>query len=170
MPAYGAREEGGFGEEFLLVVFAEVQVLVLGVGVGGVEGEDVGGGFEFGDGDEADLPGLGGRLALGWLDGWVWVDDCLLWVWWGWFWGKCGEGRGTYVLAGGVGGVDSGLGVAEIFEELFCSLRVDSHGFVVVVVGHGLVDGGVDEVKASDWVGNQVRLVGWWVGGLLSIA
>jgi hypothetical protein len=111
--------------------------------------------------------GWGGRLALGWLDGWVWVDDCLLWVWWGWFWGKCGEGRGTYVLAGGVGGVDSGLDVAEIFEELFCSLRVDSHGFVVVVVGHGLVDGGVDEVKASDWVGNQVRLVGWWVGGLV---
>lgn len=55
MPADGAREEGGFLEEFLLVVFAEVEV----VGWGGVEGEDVGCGFEFGDCYEADL---GGRV------------------------------------------------------------------------------------------------------------
>lgn len=48
MPPYLAGEEPRFLEEFLLVVFAEVEV-----GVGrGVQGEDVGGGFELGDGDE----------------------------------------------------------------------------------------------------------------------
>jgi hypothetical protein len=52
MPPYGAREELGFLEQFLHVVFAEV--LVEGRG-GLVEGEDVVCGFEFGDGYEADL-------------------------------------------------------------------------------------------------------------------
>jgi len=43
VPADLAREQEGFGKEFLLVVFAEVEV-----GVGrGVEGEDVVCGFEF---------------------------------------------------------------------------------------------------------------------------
>lgn len=51
MPADGARQEGGFGEELLLVVFAKVQVLGGRV----VEGEDVCSRFQFRDGDEADL-------------------------------------------------------------------------------------------------------------------
>lgn len=51
MPANGAREEVGFGCEFVCVVFAEVDVRVGWL----VEGEDVGCGFEFGDGYEADL-------------------------------------------------------------------------------------------------------------------
>ena len=49
MPADGGREQAGLLEEFLEVVFAEVEVGGWGV----VEGEDVGCGFEFGDGDEA---------------------------------------------------------------------------------------------------------------------
>jgi len=61
MPADGAREELRFLEEFLLVVFAEVQVR----GRGGVQGEDVGRGFEFGDGYEADLWGVGGGRLVG---------------------------------------------------------------------------------------------------------
>lgn len=50
MPVDGLWEESGFGEEFLEVVFAEVEVGVWGR----VQGEDVVGRFEFGDGDEAD--------------------------------------------------------------------------------------------------------------------
>ena len=50
MPVDGLWEENGFGEQFLEVVFAEVEVRVWG----GVQGEDVVCGFEFGDGDEAD--------------------------------------------------------------------------------------------------------------------
>lgn len=52
MPSYGAGEELRFLEELLDVVFAEV--VVDGVGRL-VEGEDVGGGLELGDGYEADL-------------------------------------------------------------------------------------------------------------------
>lgn len=86
----------------------------------------------------------GGRFSLGRLNG------CVLAVGEGVGGEERGEGRATYILAGGIGGVNSGLDVGEVFEELFCSMGVDSHGFVVVVVvvvGHGLVDGGVDEVK-----------------------
>jgi hypothetical protein len=52
MPADGAREDLGFLEEFLDVVFAEVglqRVRLL------VQGEDVVGGLQLGDGDETDL-------------------------------------------------------------------------------------------------------------------
>ncbi len=86
MPADGAREELRFLEEFLLVVFAEVQVR----GRGGVQGEDVGRGFEFGDGYEADL----------WL-------------------------------AGGVGCLYSFCDVGQVFYQLFRSLGIDLHAFVV---------------------------------------
>lgn len=72
MPIYRWRQEEGFFLEFLGVVFAEVSVRVeVGVrAVGVVEGEDVGCGFELGDGYEADLlnvsnegrhGGVGGR-------------------------------------------------------------------------------------------------------------
>lgn len=47
MPSDGRWQEAGFLEQFLEVVLAEVEVGGWGV----VEGEDVGGGFEFGDGD-----------------------------------------------------------------------------------------------------------------------
>lgn len=71
MPFDGAREDAGFGGEFLGVVFAEVGEGVGGRGGGGrswgggggggggglVEGEDCGGGVEFRDGGEADLEG-----------------------------------------------------------------------------------------------------------------
>jgi hypothetical protein len=52
VPADGAREELGFLEEFLNVVFAKVCVER---GWRLVEGEDVVCGFQLGDGDEADL-------------------------------------------------------------------------------------------------------------------
>jgi hypothetical protein len=52
VPADRAWEERGLLEEFLDVVLTKVRVR----GVWGlVEGEDVVCGFEFGDGDEADL-------------------------------------------------------------------------------------------------------------------
>jgi hypothetical protein len=52
VPADRAREERGLLEELLDVVFAKVRV----GGIRGlVEGENVVCGFEFGDGDEADL-------------------------------------------------------------------------------------------------------------------
>jgi hypothetical protein len=54
VPTNRPREDSGFGVELLGVVFAEVEM----GGRGLVEGEDVGGGFEFGDGDEADLRGV----------------------------------------------------------------------------------------------------------------
>ena len=50
MPAYLAREEDGFLQEFLLVVFAKVDMVV---GCGG-QGQDVVCGFELGDRDETD--------------------------------------------------------------------------------------------------------------------
>lgn len=53
MPADRPREEGGFLLQLLQVVLAEVEMR----GGGRVEGEDVGCGFEFRDGDEADLGG-----------------------------------------------------------------------------------------------------------------
>lgn len=59
MPADLAGQDLGFLQEFLLVVFAEVEVRGRRL----VEGEDVVGGFEFGDGDEAG--GLGGGGAGG---------------------------------------------------------------------------------------------------------
>lgn len=46
MPIYCAGEEAGFLVEFLDVVFAEVSVRRRCT----VQGEDVGGGFEFGNG------------------------------------------------------------------------------------------------------------------------
>jgi hypothetical protein len=58
VPADRAREELGFLEEFLDVVFAKVCVQVRGRLV---EGEDVICGFELRDGDEADLVCVGGR-------------------------------------------------------------------------------------------------------------
>jgi len=61
MPLDGGREESGFLREFLRVVFAEVAVPVRGV----VEEEDVVCGFEFGDGYEADLWGVGGGRLVG---------------------------------------------------------------------------------------------------------
>lgn len=65
MPFDGAREDAGFGGEFLGVVFAEVGEGVGGRGGGGglVEGEDCGGGVEFRDGGEADLEG-GSRFEV----------------------------------------------------------------------------------------------------------
>jgi hypothetical protein len=51
VPADGFGQEGGFFREFLSVILAEVEVFVFRI----VEGEDIVGGFEFGDGDEADL-------------------------------------------------------------------------------------------------------------------
>lgn len=53
MPPYFAGQQFGLLEELLLVVFAEVKVRVGR----GVEGEDVVGGFEFGDGDETRWKG-----------------------------------------------------------------------------------------------------------------
>lgn len=60
MPADGSGQEFGLLGQFLAVVFAEVEV---GVGLLLVEGEDVGRGFEFGDGYEADraVGGEGGE-------------------------------------------------------------------------------------------------------------
>jgi hypothetical protein len=55
MPLYRAGQEPRFLEEFLDVVFAKVGVWLLLLRGGLVEGEDVGGGFELGDGYEADL-------------------------------------------------------------------------------------------------------------------
>lgn len=52
----------------------------------------------------------GGEVSLGRLDG------CVLAVGEGVGGEERGEGRATYILAGGVGGVDSGLDVAEVFE------------------------------------------------------
>ena len=60
MPTDGARQEEGFLLQFLLVIFAEVDV----GGGRGVEGEDVGCGLELGDGDQADL-GVGVRQGSG---------------------------------------------------------------------------------------------------------
>lgn len=48
MPVDGAGQEFGFFEQFLDVVFAKVGLERVG---GLVEGEDVVGGFELGDGD-----------------------------------------------------------------------------------------------------------------------
>lgn len=56
MPPDFLGEEFGFLEKLLLVVFAEVEMGVWG----GVQGEDVIGGFELGDGDEAGRGGGGG--------------------------------------------------------------------------------------------------------------
>lgn len=56
MPADLARQQSGLLQQLLLVVFAEVEVVVGG----GVQGEDVVGGFELGDGDEADWGVRGG--------------------------------------------------------------------------------------------------------------
>ena len=56
----GGGEQSGFLREFLRVVFAEIAVVVREV----VEGEDVVGGFEFGDGYETDLwVGWGGKFG-----------------------------------------------------------------------------------------------------------
>jgi hypothetical protein len=52
VPADGAGEELGFLKEFLDIVFAEVCMYRR---CGLVQGEDVVCGFQFGDGDEADL-------------------------------------------------------------------------------------------------------------------
>lgn len=61
MPLDSAREQGGFLDEFLGVVFAKVRV-----GEGRlVEGEDIIGRFEFGDGDKTNLKAKGrGRFSL----------------------------------------------------------------------------------------------------------
>lgn len=104
MPADLAGQELGFLEEFLLVVFAEVEVCSGGV----VEGEDVVGGFEFGDRDEADrLRGGGGGGGDAGEDG-----------------GEvCGEGFGAGGVdvhlgwwLGGGGGGHGGLGVHSMME------------------------------------------------------
>lgn len=57
VPFYGGGEETGFLLEFLEVVFAKVGLMCGWVG-GGVEGEDVTGGFEFGDGDQTGWGGF----------------------------------------------------------------------------------------------------------------
>lgn len=102
VPADGARQERGFGDELLLVVFAKVQVR----GGRAVEGEDVRGRFQFRDGDEADLwfvfegsvrsdwvggGGVGGvrtffpAVLADWIRSWTWLRfwmSCL--ARWGW--------------------------------------------------------------------------------------
>lgn len=76
MPFYTAREDAGFGGEFLGVVFAEVDEGLGERGGGGrngggggglVEGEDCRGGVEFRNGGEADLEGGGGFEVSGWV-------------------------------------------------------------------------------------------------------
>lgn len=62
VPFDGSGEETGFLLKFLEVVFAEVGLVSGWVGV---EGEDVAGGFEFGDGDEAGRGGFWRRGGCG---------------------------------------------------------------------------------------------------------
>ena len=50
MPSDLAGKEEGFGEEFLLVIFTKVKMVMRSL----VEGEDVVGRLEFGDGNKAD--------------------------------------------------------------------------------------------------------------------
>lgn len=59
MPADLPGQEEGLLEEFLLVVFAEMEVVVGG----DVKGEDVVGGLELGDGDETDGGARGGGFG-----------------------------------------------------------------------------------------------------------
>lgn len=73
MPLDGAREQGGFLDEFLGVVFAKVRV-----GEGWlVEGEDVIGRFEFGHCDKTNLkrPQKVGGVSVGGQGGEVCQDE-----------------------------------------------------------------------------------------------
>ena len=80
MPSYGAGQDFVLLEEFLNVVFAEVRLEGwLRGGRGLVQREDIVCGFEFGDGDEADLEcRVVSRWVLGRLKGWMGVLLCCL--------------------------------------------------------------------------------------------
>jgi len=81
VPFYGAGQDFVLLEEFLDVVFAEVRLEGwLRRGGWFMQREDIVCGFEFGDGDEADLEcRVVSRLVFGGLERWVGVTSLLPW-------------------------------------------------------------------------------------------